>query len=141
MFVNTDPESAYWFQSEQIRVLEQHHAARYMGFWCVRQRDGTWSDTPVDVFYKPGTGHYFGVFLLNNQTIMADADSAFSDPMTGVLLNTGEVLVSRFRHDLQSRQGIGIDGGRDYVKVSAGAVQVDVQVVDGEFRFNEYAYA
>lgn len=147
MFVNTNPEDAYWFQAEQIRVLEKHHQARYLGFWCVKQRDGTWSDTPVDVFYQPdpdldiGHAHYFGVFLYENEPMIINADSAFSEPMTGVLLNTGEVLISRFRHDLQSRQGIGIDGGRDYVKVSAGAVQVDVQVSHGEFLFNEPVYA
>ncbi len=147
MFVNIDPEQAYWFQAEQIRFLSERYQARYLGCWCVKQRDGSWSDVPVDVFYQPkpnldlGHTNYFGVFLYEQHTMMIAADSAFSEPMTGVLLKSGEVLVSRFRHDYQCKQGIGIDGGRDYVKVSMGATQVDVQVLDGEFRFNEYAYA
>lgn len=147
MFINVDPDRAYWFQAEQIRVLEKRYRARYMGFWCVRTRDGNWSDYPVEVFFQSrpdvskAHGQYIGVFLHENKPVVIDAESAFSEPMTGVLLKSGEVLVSRFRHDYQCRDGVSVDGGRDYSKVSARATQVDVQVSQGEFLFNEPVYA
>lgn len=142
MFIDTDPEQAYWFQAEQIRTLETRYLARYLGYWCVKNRDGTWSDTPVDVFYQPDPerdqGIYFGFTLFENKPVLTDASSAFSEILTGVLLDSGEVLVSRFCHDLQCKAGQMIDGGRDYVKTYAGAKLVDITVEQGEFRFHQH---
>lgn len=148
MFINTDPEGAYWFHSDQIRTIEEKYQARYLGHWCVKQSQDEWSDDPVDVFYQPhpdtslGHGHYFGMFVRDNSICITNAESAFSEPITGILLKSGEVMVSRYRHDYQYREGAMIDGGRDYVRTHKNAQTVTVIMEHGEFKFElDYEYA
>lgn len=142
MFINRDPEAAYWFHAEQIRIIEEKYQAQYMGAWCVKNHLGAWTGEPVEVFYQPdydaslGHGPYFGVFIENNTVHLTNAESAFSVPMTGVLLDTGEVLVSRYRHDYQVREGVWIDGGRDYVRCPTNAELVQITVQQDRFIFD-----
>ena len=143
MFMDINPDDAYWFQADQIRVIEQNYQARYLGHWAVKKQDGTWTDYPVDVFYcatpdkTSGHGNYFGMFLHKNKPIITDATSAFSESMIGLVLRSGEVLVSRFRHDCRIKDFVMIDGGRDYLRTSGNAEQVLVSVSQGEFQFHE----
>jgi hypothetical protein len=72
--------------------------------------------------------------------MITDAASAFSEPITGLLTEDGEVLVSRFRHDYVTKGPYMIDGGRDYLRTSGNAdsALVKITVVNGEFVFDEY---
>lgn len=149
MFMVIDANQAYWFHAEQIRTIEEKYQARYLGFWCIKDAQGRWSDTPVEVFYQSepdlsqGHSHYFGMFVNRDQQVMiTDARSAFSEPMTGILLKTGEVLVSRYTHDYRVQEGHSIDGGRDYLRTGGSSDLVSVTVHDGEFVFeSEYHHA
>ena len=132
--------SPYWITKEGVAKIEELKHATYMGHWCIKTEHG-WSERPVDVFYvakpdkKKGHKHYFGILLRDGQTFICDATSAFSEPMTGVLAADGEVLVSRYRHDCQMKNGIMVDGGRDYLRSSASVNLMTVTVNNAEFSF------
>lgn len=138
MFVKI-PEDGYHFNKDQIRTIEELKDAKYMGYWCTQRLNGeSWNERPVDVFYQSNPnvdlGHksYFGMFVQDGIIYICDATSAFSDPITGVLCDDGEVLVSRYRHDYVTKEGYMVDGGRDYLRCSMSPLAT-VTVVNGEF--------
>ena len=146
MFIKT-PEDGCHFIDEEIAAIAKHYGARYMGPWSIL-RQSVWTIDPVDVFYQPnpdvskGHSHYFGMFrTFEGQAMITNAESAFSEPITGLLTNDGEVLVSRYRYDYVEKGPYMIDGGRDYLRTSgsnADGKLVKVTVVDGEFQFEVY---
>ena len=138
MFIKT-PKDGYWIKEDGIKKAEELYGAKYMGYWCTKRLNGeSWNDNPVDVFYQPnpdiekGHKHYFGLFIQNGSLYITDATSAFSDPITGIETNDGEVIVSRFRHDYVEKDEYMVDGGRDYFRTSGGTV-VQVRVEGSEF--------
>lgn len=138
MFIKT-PEDGYHFFASSIATIADQYGARYMGYWPIKNGYG-WAG-PVDVFYQPnpdtskGHSHYFGMYRdKDGEVMITNAESAFSEPITGLLTDDGEVLVSRHRHDFVSKGDYFIDGGRDYVRSSVGPF-VAVTVKDGEFVF------
>ena len=115
-----------------------------MGYWATKRLDGkSWNESPVDVFYQPnpdtskGHTHYFGMFVQQGSVWITEASTAFSDPITGVLTESGEVIVSRYRHDYVEKDGKMIDGGRDYVRSNAAGPYVRVNVSGPEFVLEE----
>jgi hypothetical protein len=123
MFVKI-PENGYWFKKDGIRKIEEKYGAKYMGFWATKNSRGYWNESPVDVFYQPnpdtskGHTHYFGMFVRDDSVYITEASTAFSDPISGIPTDDGEVIVSRYRHDYVTKDGRMIDGGRDYVRAS-----------------------
>jgi len=123
MFVNI-PKDGYWFKKAGIQKIEEKYGAKYMGYWCTKSPRGHWNESPVDVFYveNPDTskGHtnYFGMFVRDESVYITEASTAFSDPISGIPTDDGEVIVSRYRHDCVTKDGRMIDGGRDYVRSS-----------------------
>ena len=145
-FIDT-PKDGYWFRKPGIRKIEEKYNSIYMGYWCLRTIDGGWSELPVDIFYQPEPDHekghtnYFGMLIRGGSAFIVNGESAFSDPITGVAMPTGEVLVSRFRHDYVNKDGYMIDGGRDYVKHGSKGKLVDVKVRGSKFVFEELKVA
>jgi hypothetical protein len=141
MFV-TIPNEGYHFSQSQIKGIEEKNNAKYMGPWCTQRLKGGWNERPVDVFYQPnpdtekGHKHYFGMFIQDGTVWITDATSAFMDPITGIVCEDGEVIVSRYRHDYVTKGDRMIDGGRDYVRASLHS-SATVTVVDGEFIIKE----
>ena len=142
MNINKEP---YWLTEEGIGIVEEKYGgATFMGAWAIKKKDGGWFDEPVDVFYQPnpdtskGHSHYFGIFIRTGEAYITNAESAFSEPITGVVTKNGDVLVSRFRHDFQSKDGAMIDGGRDYIRKNAGDKTVSITVEGDKFIFNVY---
>lgn len=137
MFVNI-PKDGYHFNDGGILKIEEKYGAKYMGFWCTKRLDDSWNETPVDVFHQPnpdtsqGHSEYFGVFRRGERVWITNAQSAFSEPMTGVICEDGEVLVSRYRHDYRTKGDRMVDGGRDYVRRSLHPTAT-VTVVEGNF--------
>jgi len=128
-------------QPINIPVLQKYYGAVYIGDFCLKTKSGGWSDMPVAVFYQPnpktelGHTHYFGLFVMgdDNDTLMiTNAESAFSEPIVGIIADDGEVIFSRYRHDYHtSRDGsVFVDGGRDYVRFSGGQQRVVKLVID-----------
>jgi hypothetical protein len=135
--------SPYWFTQEGIDKIERDYNAKYMGYWCTKHSSGWWNNHPVDVFYQenPDTekGHtkYFGMFISEGKIYITKADSSFGEPITGVLCEDGEVLVSRYRNHYIAKDNNMIDGGRDYLKYSVRSKMVQVSVIGNEFKFDE----
>lgn len=107
-----------------IKKAEELKDAKYIGDFCLRNKSGGWSESPVAVFYQPNPpknfSKYFGLFLAGDNLFITNAESAFAEPIQGLVGSNGEVVYSRYRHDFRSlSDGSGaIDGGRDYVKVT-----------------------
>lgn len=142
------PSKGYFLSEEGIKKVEERYGARYMGYWAIHTRQDpmwgpSWGETPVDVFYQPnpdtskGHTNYFGIFQRRGETLICNAESAFSEAIYGIVLKSGEVMVSRYRHDCVMKEGHMIDGGRDYIRTGASGRGVIVKVVDGEFVFND----
>ena len=137
------PKDGYHFKEDAILRIEDKYESRYMGFWCTKRPDGNWNEQPVEVFYQPnpdieaGHSYYFGLFTDSiGRAMITNAESAFSEPMTGVICEDGEVLVSRYRHDYRTKGDRMIDGGRDYTRSSLHPTAT-VTVVDGNFVIKE----
>jgi hypothetical protein len=112
-------------QPISIQVMEAHYSAKFVGDFCVQLKGGGWSDFPIAIFYQPtpkfelGHSHYFGLFVdETGNLLITNGDSAFDDPITGVVADNGEVIFSRYRHDFttSSDGSVWIDGGRDYCR-------------------------
>jgi hypothetical protein len=138
LFVNT-PKDGYHLTEKQISIAEEKYGAKYMGYWCTKRLDGgSWNERPVDVFYQPnpdtskGHSNYFGLFVQEGNLWITNAASAFEEPITGIVCEDGEVIVSRFRHDYVTKGDRMIDGGRDYVRASLHA-SARITVVEDKF--------
>ena len=135
----TIPEDGYWFDKNQISLIEQKYQATYMGYWCTKKPSHDWNESPVDVFYvenpdrTKGHTNYFGMFKREGVVYITDASSAFNASIRGVLCEDGEVLVSRYRHDYVVKDSHMVDGGRDYMRCSSNSPQAAVFVVNGKY--------
>jgi hypothetical protein len=120
-----------------LRRAEEHYNAKYIGDFCLKTKDGTWTESPAAIFYaknpdaSKGHTHYFGLFMRDGQWYITAGDSAFSEPINAIMGSDGEVVYSRFRHDFRSlKSGEGsIDGGRDYLRVLSGEKGFPKQVL------------
>lgn len=118
------PENGFHFMKEGIKKIEETYGGKYVGYFCILQPSGNWSQMPIDVFYQPnpdlskGHSHYFGVFMQNGKVCITNAISVTEQNILGIVAQDGEVVVSRYRHDFRrSRDGsVFIDGGRDYTR-------------------------
>jgi hypothetical protein len=132
------PEKFY--DSLKTDVVEQMYNAKYIGAWAVKTKDGGWSLHPVEVFYQPvlkdpSHSHYFGIYLGPEAHVyICNANSAFSEPIYGVVADNGEIVVSGHRHDYRtSSDGSAfIDGGRDYTRTNRKPIELTM--VDGELK-------
>jgi hypothetical protein len=132
------PEKFY--DSLKTDVVEQMYNAKYIGAWAVKTKDGGWSLHPVEVFYQPvlkdpSHSHYFGVYVSHDGHVyICNAESAFSDSILGVVADSGEIVVSGYRHDYRtSSDGSAfIDGGRDYTRTNRKPIELTM--VDGELK-------
>lgn len=136
--------SPFWFSQEGIEKIQRQYGAVHMGYWCTKKPNGSWNESPVDVFYQPnpdvskGHSHYFGVFIQQNQVYITDAASAFSEPMMGVLCEDGEVLVSRYRNDCVMKNDAMVDGGRDYLRYTCNEGKLmNVKAVADSFEITQ----
>lgn len=118
-YINQEPTS---YQPLNIPKVEENYGAKFVGDFCIKTKNG-WSEEPVAIFYQPnpdvekGHKHYFGLFVRDDSIYITDGTSAFSEPIVGIVTRGGEVIFSRYRHNFVEREGVFIDGGRDYVRV------------------------
>jgi hypothetical protein len=87
------------------------------------------------VLKDPSHSHYFGVYVSHDGHVyICNAESAFSDPILGVVADSGEIVVSGYRHDYRtSSDGSAfIDGGRDYTRTNRKPIELTM--VDGELK-------
>jgi hypothetical protein len=115
-----------------IKRAEESYNAKFMGDFCLKTKYGWASDSCGAVFYVEnpdrslGHTNYFalvlqyGMDLKRPQLFITKGDSAFEQPIVGVVADDGEVVYSRYRHDMRwSTDGsVAIDGGNDYTIVT-----------------------
>lgn len=134
------------FTMQGIAIIEDTHNAKYMGAWCIKDKNGNWSENPVEVFYQSnpdiekGHTNYFGIFTKpDGSAFITNAESAFSEPINAIL-EDDIVYASKYRHDyVVTPKGSVIDGGRDYLRsgdLSSDATFIRIRVKDGEFIFS-----
>lgn len=116
-------------QPINISIVELKYNAKYVGDFCLKTNGGGWSDFPIAIFYQPNPDllarhtNYFGIFVdEDHHCVITNGESAFSEPITGLITDDGTVIYSRYRHDyVTSKNGeLFIDGGRDYTRFSDG---------------------
>lgn len=120
-----------------IEAVEAKYAAKYVGEFCLKAKDGGWVNRAVSVFYQPKPvspeySHYFGLFYQDGAVLIADANIVATTSMVGIVAENGEVIYSAYRHDMTvSGDGsVEIDGGRDYVKYGGTGPLVLLKIVE-----------
>lgn len=136
----------------KIDVIEEEYKAKFIGDFALKTKDGGWSDFPIAIFYTPnpdtekGHSHYFGVWASNKTSIhptpsiyITNGESAFSQPIVGVIADNGEIIFSRFRHDYHTSQdgSAWIDGGREYVRTNKPDTLVQLIIVDDHLEIKQ----
>jgi hypothetical protein len=127
-----------------IEKVESKYNAKYVGEFCLRTKDGGWSDSPVAVFYQPnpdtskGHSEYFGILSQMGTVYITNAISAAEVDIQGVQYGD-EIIYSRFRHDFRSDSTgkVFVDGGRDYLRWGGDmehAKVVTLRIIDGELK-------
>jgi hypothetical protein len=126
-------------------IIEHNYHAKYVGEFCLRNRDNSWSESPVAVFYQPdpdvskGHTHYFGIFKRSDGVaLITNASSAAEVDIQGIQYGD-EIIYSRFRHDCRSDStgSVFVDGGRDYLRWGGDmdhAKVVTLRIIDGELK-------
>ena len=99
------------------------------------------SDVPVDVFYRatphPQFGnHYFGIYWdhVRDCTMITNADIVESFDF-GMIEVDGKYYYSQSHHDYKEVGAKMIDGGRQYVRSSGGAITTHIK--NGKFYIKE----
>lgn len=130
---------------ENIRIIEEMRNATYVGTYDLPDREG-----PFNVFYQVNPpevaeSNYFGIFYhpITGQVLITDAgpivDARFSAIKIGKP-GEEEYLVSRYRHDYQSKDGAMIDGGLAYTRTNGRAVTHFMHIEEDKEIFEEIEY-
>lgn len=137
------PVNGYWFNAEEIKVIEEKKNAKYLGYFCTKRPSGNWNEIPCDIFYvenpdkEKGHSNYFGLFFnLNDELMITNGESAFSEDIIGLQFDDGCIIISRYRHNYVDYMGVSIDGGRDYIKIGGDinkVNQIKIFVKNGSF--------
>lgn len=106
---------------KQIAIIEEKYNAKYVFESCIKNSNGGWVNFPVAIFYTeeahPEGSNYFAFYERDGRFYISNGISA-TEPFFGVLVED-EVIYSRYRHDFRERNGIFVDGGRDYIRSSS----------------------
>ena len=99
------------------------------------------SDVPVDVFYRatphPQFGNrYFGIYYdhFRGHTMITNADVVESFEF-GMIEHDGKYYYSQSHHDYKTVGDKMIDGGRQYIRSSGGAITMHIK--NGKFYIKE----
>lgn len=129
------------FTEEQIAKLEKAYNAKYILDTSIRAKGGGWANMPVAVFYTeeahPKGSNYLGIFIKEGKLYVTDAISA-TEAFPALLLENGDLMVSRYRHDYFTHGGYMVDGGREYIRSSGNGTHVLAYISGDKVAF-EYA--
>lgn len=108
-----------FFKEEVIKIVEEKKSAKFVFESTIKQSTG-WLNQPVAIFYTEekhpvSQSNYFGLLEQHGSWYIVDGSTAATD--FTVMEDGGDYYNSVFRHDCFMKNGNGIDGGRDYLKV------------------------
>jgi len=128
------PKSYWGFDVSKVKALYGEDIS-YMGFFALKDKNGNWSDVPVDVFYQPnpktelGHSNYFGLFFREGLPYITNAKSAFDSPMNAAIGADKYLYISTYRHNIVEFPGGFIDGGRDYTRLGGVTIPETIPIV------------
>ncbi len=122
-----------------IQVALDSYGGEFVCETCVKERGG-WHNAPAFIFYqatpaKPEYSNYYAILYSNRGWVITDGAEAVSEIFTAVEADDGEIVYSRWRHDMRysKDQSTWIDGGRDYAQYPVKAKIHLLKVIDGQF--------
>lgn len=144
-----------FLKEEGIKNIEKKYNAKYVLETCLRAKGGGWANFPAAVFYTkeahPRGSNYFAIYMeWDNESkskavpMITDALPSIKDVIFEGLEAEGEVVYSRYRHDMRDvKNGAFVDGGRDYFRfggdhlndynrVKFKVVEDHLEFIDGE---------
>lgn len=125
-----------------IKKIEEKFNAKYVCETCIKYANG-WRDEPSLIFYSeeahPQGSNWFAVSRQGDQYVISNAKESIDVPMVGVVADNGDVIYSRYRHDMRSSPdgSVWIDGGRDYTRCAGRKNMVMLEAKNGNLEIAE----
>lgn len=117
------------FSDNQIQIIENAYNAKFILESTVKPLNGGWYNMPVAIFYQqekhPEGSNYFGMYYRNDSLFITNAISA-TEPFDALMLENGDIMISRYRHDYFMHSDLFVDGGRDYIRYGGNMNKVKV---------------
>lgn len=124
-------------QFDTAKVIKLYEDKDGVPITYICTSDLTASDVPMDIFYRetphPKFGNrYFGLFYRKELLMITSADKV-EELEFGMVECDGNYYYSQSHHDYKVLEnGNMIDGGRSYIRSSAGCVVV-MRIINGKF--------
>jgi len=122
-----------------VSKVENKYNAKWVGQFPMRTRDGSFSESPADVYYQEtppveGYSNYFGLIFQHGSLYITSAEDVPKYVIYAVTAEDGEIIYSRYRHDFRysTDKTVWIDGGLDYTRCPLVSI-IRLVVIDGEF--------
>jgi cytochrome oxidase Cu insertion factor (SCO1/SenC/PrrC family) len=127
-------------QVDTKKVIEHYEQKDGVSIAYVCTTDISTSDNPVDVFFResphPEFGNrYFGLRNHSGSVYITNADQIEELSFAMITDNEGTYHYSQSHHDYKEIDGKMIDGGREYIRSTAGYELFKVK--DGQFVLTE----
>lgn len=125
----------------KVEVIEKKYNAKFVGQFCLRTIGGGWQgDDCADIYYQEtppveGYSNYFGMVWQGGTAYITSGASGVEGIISAVEADDGEIIYSRYRHDMRYSEdkSVYIDGGRDYVRSGLHGRFLLLKIVGSEF--------
>lgn len=132
------------YHNLEINQIEKRYDVKYIGDFCIKDKNNNWTDFPVSIFYQnnpdisKGHSNYLGVYRSYENIFLIDGKSAFEENLKGIKYKN-KIYISCYRHHYVSNKdnNFMIDGGRDYLRCSGGEGLVTLKMIEGKFKIVE----
>lgn len=120
-----------------INLIKEKYNVSYMGFYDIPGRDHVYVFYAKDPDRSKGHSNYMGVIHTpSGEVYLCNAVKILDATYNAIEVSRGDFIVSRYRHDYQSKGGAMIDGGLDYARYNPQyPITHHMRVVDGKERF------
>lgn len=120
--------------SKLINLIKEKYKVSYVGLYDIPGRDHVYVFYAKDPDRSKGHSNYLGVIWTpNGEVYLTNAVKIVEAEYNAIEVGEGEFIVSRYRHDYQSRGDAMIDGGLDYARYNpAYPITHKMRVVDGK---------
>lgn len=133
-----------------ISEIEKQYKVEYIGDFSIKDKHGVYTTKPISIFYQEnpktelGHSNYMGLYctykyvdheITTDKLFICDGKSAFEEPLTGVIADNGQIIISCYTHDyvISDDDSVFVDGGRDYLKTNIDAKIVKIKINKNKF--------
>lgn len=122
---------------KQIALIEREYKAKFVCESCIKTMTNRWTNYPAAIFYTkephPLGSNWFAIYHNTENKIMITNGISATEPFSGIVIDD-VVMYSRHRHDMFEKNGVFVDGGREYLRCGGqrmdGAKVVKLQIVE-----------